>query len=128
MSQQESEESRVLSLVHGQVCYLQIPAADAAGSAAFYEAVFGWRIERPYTDFEAPGLIGQWVDDRPPARYSGPMIWLHVGDMGETLERAVAHGAEIVEPPTSDGPTRTLATILDPAGNPIGLAGHARPE
>ena len=128
MSQQESEESRALSLVHGQVCYLQIPAADAAGSAAFYEAVFGWRIERPYTDFEAPGLIGQWVDDRPPARYSGPMFWLHVGDMGETLERAVAHGAEILEPPTPDGPTRTLATILDPAGNPIGLAGHARPE
>ncbi len=128
MSQQESEASRVLSLEHGQVCYLQIPTADSTQSAAFYEAVFGWRIERPYTDFEAPGLIGQWVDDRPPARYSGPLIWIHVADMGETIERAVAHGAEILEPPAPDGPTRTLATILDPAGNPIGLAGHAPPE
>jgi uncharacterized protein len=128
VSQQDSEESRVLSLVHGQVCYLQIPAADTTESAAFYEAVFGWRIERPYTDFEAPGLIGQWVDDRAPSRYGGPMIWLHVTDMDETLERAVAHGAEITDSPSPDGPDRTLAAILDPAGNPIGLAAHAKPE
>jgi uncharacterized protein len=128
VSQQDSEESRVLSLVHGQVCYLQIPAADTTESAAFYEAVFGWRIERPYTDFEAPGLIGQWVDDRAPSRYGGPMIWLHVTDMDETLARARAHGAEIADSPAPDGPDRTLATILDPAGNPIGLAAHAKPE
>ena len=128
MSQPDSEASALLSLVHGQVCYLQIPAADTTAAAAFYEAVFGWRIERPYTDFEAPGLIGQWVDDRPPSRYSGPLIWLHVSDMAETLERAVAHGAEILEPPTPDGPDRTLATIIDPAGNPVGLAAHAKPE
>jgi uncharacterized protein len=127
VSQPDSEASRVLSLVHGQVCYLQIPTDDSVRSAAFYEAVFGWRIERPYTDFEAPGLIGQWTDDRVPSRYGGPLIWIHVSDMGETLDRAVEHGAEIAEPPTADGPDRTLATILDPAGNPIGLAAHASP-
>ena len=112
----------------GRSATCRYPAADPTDAAAFYEAVFGWRIERPYTDFEAPGLIGQWVDDRAPCRYGGPMIWLHVTDMDETLERAVAHGAEIAEPPTPDGPDRTLATIVDPAGNPIGLAAHAKPE
>ena len=60
MSQQDSPESRVLSLVHGQVCYLQIPAADSERSAAFYEAVFGWQVERPYLAFSSSGLIGQW--------------------------------------------------------------------
>ena len=124
---QDSEAARVLGLVHGQVCYLQLPAANRDRAAAFYQAVFGWQIEAHYPDFEAPGLIGQWVEDRPPARDAGPMIWIHVADMAETLEQVIRHGGEILEPPAPDGPTRTLATIIDPEGNPIGLAGHAPP-
>jgi len=33
--------------------------------------------------------------------------------------------ARTPSPRLPDGPTRTLATILDPEGNPIGLASHA---
>jgi uncharacterized protein len=127
MTQEDSEAVRARSLVHGQVCYLQIPAADTSRSAAFYEAVFGWEVERPYLDFISPGLIGQWVQGRPPARDAGPMIWIHVADLGETLELVTAHGGEILEPPSADGPTRILATIIDPEGNPIGLVGHTPP-
>ena len=53
------------------------------------------------------------------------MLWLAVADMNETLELVTRHGGQILEPPAPDGPTRTLATIADPEGNPIGLAGHA---
>jgi uncharacterized protein len=123
----DKEVSRVLGLVHGQVCYLQLPATDTAQSAEFYEAVFGWQIERPYPSFEAPGLIGQWIDDRPPAPDAGPLIWLHVSDIDATLDSVTKHGGQILEPPSPDGPTRVLATIADPAGNPIGLAGHQLP-
>jgi len=45
-------------LVHGQVCYLQMPAADSDRAAAFYEAVFGWQTEHPYLDFISPGGVG----------------------------------------------------------------------
>ncbi len=124
---QDSEAARALGLVHGQLCYLQLPAVSSQRAAAFYQAVFGWRIEAHYPDFEAPGLIGQWVEGRPPARDAGPMIWIHVADMAGTLERVTAHGGEILEPPAPDGPTRTLATIADSEGNPIGLAGHTPP-
>ena len=124
---QDSEAARVLSLVHGQVCYLQLPAVDRGRAATFYQAVFGWQIEAHYPDFEAPGLIGQWVRDRPPTRDAGPMLWIHVADMAQTLEQVERHGGEVLEPPAPDGPTRTLATIVDPEGNPIGLAGHAPP-
>ena len=124
---QDSEADRVLGLVHGQVCYLQLPAVNRERAATFYQAVFGWHIEAHYPDFEAPGLIGQWVEGRPPARDAGPMIWIHVADMAETLERVTAIGGGILEPPAPDGPTRTLATIIDPEGNPIGLAGHTPP-
>ena len=125
---QDPEASRARGLVHGQLCYLQLPAISSTRAAAFYQAVFGWHIEAHYPDFEAPGLIGQWVEGRPPARDAGPMIWLHVADMTKTLNNVTEHGGEILEPATADGPTRTLATILDPEGNPIGLAGHARPR
>jgi predicted enzyme related to lactoylglutathione lyase len=124
---EDPETSRVLSLAHGQVCYLQLPAASSTRAAAFYAAVFGWDIEEHAPDFVAPGLIGQWVEGRPPAPESGPMLWLHVSDMDKTLKQVTSHGGQVAEPPTPDGPERTLATILDPEGNPIGLAGHAPP-
>ena len=119
-----SETERARRLIHGQVCYLELPAADRNRAAAFYQAVFGWQTGTHYPDFEAPGLIGQWVEGRPPARDAGPVIWLAVADMDEALKRAAAHGAQILEPPAPDGPTRTLATIADPEGNPLGLAAH----
>ena len=124
---QDSETARVLGLVHGQVCYLELPAADGARASAFYAAVFGWDTEEHAPDFVAPGLIGQWLPGRPPAPDAGPMLWLHVSDMDESLKRVTAHGGEILESPSPDGPERTLATILDPEGNPIGLASHTQP-
>jgi len=42
---QDPETARTLGLVHGQVCYLQLPAADRNRAAAFYRAVFGWQTE-----------------------------------------------------------------------------------
>jgi predicted enzyme related to lactoylglutathione lyase len=119
----EPQESRP-DMRHGQLSYLQIPASDVWRSAEFYESVFGWRIERPYPSFEAPALIGQWVDDRPPAPDAGPILWIHVDDMEQALERTTTSGGEILEPPSADGPTRILATIRDPAGNAVGIVQH----
>jgi predicted enzyme related to lactoylglutathione lyase len=120
--------SRALGLTHGQVCYLQLPASDRKRAAMFYQAVFGWQIETHHPDFESPGLIGQWAEGRRPAPGAGPMLWLAVADMNETLELVIRNGGQILESPAPDGPTRTLATIADPEGNPIGLAGHAPPR
>jgi predicted enzyme related to lactoylglutathione lyase len=118
-----SEDARALS--HGQVCYLQLPAADRRRAAAFYEAVFGWETGEHYPDFTSPGLIGEWVENRPAAPDAGPVIWLAVTDMDETLGLVTSHGGQLLTPPAPDGPTRILATIADPEGNPVGLAAHA---
>src|SRR5262245_9342888 len=104
------------NLQHGQLSYLQIPALEVSRSAEFYELVFGWRIERRYPSFEAPSLIGQWVDDRPPAPDAGPLLWIHVEDIEQALRTTVDAGGEILEQPSPDGPARILATIRDPAG------------
>src|SRR5215813_6467009 len=103
----DPETARAFSLTHGQVCYLQLPAAERTRAAAFYQAVFGWDTTSHGPDFESPGLIGQWVEGRPPARDAGPVIWLAVADMSETLEQITKNGGEILGPPVPDGPTRT---------------------
>jgi uncharacterized protein len=108
-------------LAHGQLCYLQIPATDQWQSAEFYEKVFGWRIERPYPSFEAPALIGQWVDDRPPAPDAGPLLWINVSHIDATLELVAASGGDVLEPPYLDDGVRWLASIRDPAGNKVGV-------
>ncbi len=117
------EEARARGMTHGQICYFQIPALDLMKSAEFYEKVFGWQIERPYPSFESPGLIGQWVTERAPAADAGPLIWINVGNIDETLASVRALGGEVIEPPSADGP-RWLATVRDPAGNRIGVAQH----
>jgi predicted enzyme related to lactoylglutathione lyase len=107
--------------VQGQLSYLQIPAVDVQRSAEFYARVFGWHIEHPHPGFDAPGLIGQWVTDRPPARATGMLPWLQVDNMAEAMTRVRAQGCEVLEHPTPDGPDRLLATVRDPAGNVVGL-------
>jgi predicted enzyme related to lactoylglutathione lyase len=109
---------------HGQLSYLQLPAADLAASAAFYERVFGWSAEPSDPSFEGPGIFGQWVEGRASAHDAGPLLWLHVDDIDAALELVRAHGGEVIETPTQDGPTRMLATVRDPGGNEIGLVQH----
>jgi PhnB protein len=108
---------------HGQLVYLQIPATDVTMAARFYERVLGWRIDPPDSGFEAPALIGQWITDRPPAPESGPVMWIHVDDVAQTLAEALTAGATPRQGPTPDGP-RTLASFSDPAGNLVGIASH----
>jgi len=112
----DEEAARARRLVPGQVCYLQMPAVDAARAAAFYEVVFGWQTEHPYQDFESPGLIGQWVPGRPSAPDAGPMIWIHVADLDQTLEQVTKHGGEVTDPraPTArTGPWPRSSTLRE---------------
>lgn len=110
-------------MAHGQICYIQIPAADAMRSAEFYEKVFGWQIERPYASFMAPGMMGQWTTDLKPAKDCGLLIWINVENVDDILDSVRAGGGEVLSKPAPDGP-RWLATFRDPGGNVIGVVQH----
>ena len=112
---------------HGQIGYLQIPATDVWQSADFYRDVFGWHVERPYPSFEAPGMIGQWVDDRRPSPDTGPVARIVVEGLADTLRAATQHGGAVVAAPSLDNGERWLATITDPAGNTVGLVQRVHP-
>jgi PhnB protein len=121
------EDHPAARFLHGQLVYLQLPATDIAASARFYERVLGWRVGADGSDsgFEAPGLIGQWITDRPPAPDAGPVMWIHVDDVARTLTAAEGAGAALRQEPTPDGP-RLLASFSDPAGNLVGIVAHDR--
>jgi uncharacterized protein len=116
------EEPRVFR--RGGISYLRIPAAEPRRSAAFYEAVFGWRVDADRNDpsFEdgTGHVIGHFMADLPVAGEAGVLPYVFVERVDETLEKVVAQGGEVVTPPYPEGDLR-VATFRDPAGNVIGV-------
>jgi predicted enzyme related to lactoylglutathione lyase len=110
---------------HGRVSYLEIPAFDAEQSAAFYEAVFGWSVQRRdngVRTFDCPGgdLIGRWVTCRVASREPGIMPYIYVDDIEQVVGRVMMRGGEIVKPPYPEGDL-WVATFRDPSGNVLGI-------
>jgi predicted enzyme related to lactoylglutathione lyase len=110
---------------HGHVSYLEIPAADVEQSAAFYQAVFGWNVERRGSDrisFDdrSGDLIGAWVACRAASREPGLLPYIYVDNIDTAVERVVQQGGEVVRPPYPEGDL-WVATFRDPAGNLMGI-------
>jgi hypothetical protein len=108
----------------GGVSYLAIPARDVARSAAFYQAVFGWELrgdpDQPSFSDGTGHVIGHWRTDLEPAGEAGVRPYVYVVDLGATLDRATAQGAEVLASPYPEGSLR-IAVVRDPAGNAVGL-------
>lgn len=112
---------------HGKICYFEIPASDVEASARFYADVFGWTIrtrgdgQRAFDD-STGAISGSWVAGRRPASEPGVVLYVMVDSIPGTLEEVQAAGGRVSTPMTSLGASgEAYATILDPAGNLIGL-------
>jgi uncharacterized protein len=113
------------TLGNGKVCYLQIPAADINQSAAFYTAVFGWKLRKRDDgslafDDGVGQVSGTWVTGRKPAAEPGLLVYIMVDSITAAVEAVMAHGGKIVQPIGMDAPELT-ARFTDPAGNVFGL-------
>ncbi len=110
---------------NGKICYIEIPATDVQRSAAFYEAVFGWRIRQrgdgaTAFDDTTGEVSGAWVLGRPASSKPGLLVYIMVDDVAAAADVVIANGCEIVQPVGADAPEIT-ARFKDPAGNVIGL-------
>ena len=113
------------SFANGKICYIELPAADAARSADFYKAVFGWNIRmsghgRTSFDDGVNEVSGAFVTGRPPHTAVGILFYVMVDSVEATLKKVVASGGKIVRPIGGDAPEIT-ARFSDPAGNIVGL-------
>ena len=122
------ETTRLRELARPRICYLEIPAADARVSAAFYEKALGWNIrhretERPSFDDATGDVSGAFVTGRKISREAGLLPYIWVDDIKAVFARCVASGAEAVMTPRAESPGNPcwIATLRDPAGNLIGL-------
>jgi uncharacterized protein len=108
----------------GGISYLRIPAPDPQASAVFYEEVFGWEMRRGRDDpaFEdgTGHVIGHFRADHEVAGEGGVRPYVFVENLDETLAKARALGAEVVEEPYPEGDL-WVALIRDPGGNVVGV-------
>lgn len=109
------------AVVHGKVCYIQMPAKDIQASATFYTSVFGWTT-RHHADGtlafdDATGQVsGMWQTDLTAADDPGMIISIMVRDLTTSMEDVVSAGGSIVWKSGHEDSER-LATFRDPAGN-----------
>jgi predicted enzyme related to lactoylglutathione lyase len=108
----------------GGISYLRIPAPDPHASAAFYEAVFGWKMRRDRDDpaFEdgSGHVIGHFRADHAVAGDGGVRPYIFVESIDQTLEKIVAAGGEVITEPYPEGDL-WVGLFRDPAGNVVGV-------
>jgi predicted enzyme related to lactoylglutathione lyase len=106
------------------ISYLRIPSTDPRASAAFYEAVFGWKVDADREDpsFEdgTGHVIGHIHGDMEVAGEAGIRPYVYVESVEATLERITSNGGTVVTPPYPEGDL-TVAVFRDPADNVLGI-------
>jgi predicted enzyme related to lactoylglutathione lyase len=114
------------------VNYFEIPATNFARAKAFYEGVFGVKLDEmdfmgmrmaSYSmgqdAFGAPGSIVKAKGYKPSR--GGVVIYFSVKDIKTTLAKITRRGGKVVIPKTSIGEWGFFAHFLDSEGNRIAL-------
>ena len=106
------------------VVHWEIEARDPERQRAFYADLFNWEIGTgPIMQVEAgvggpePGPAGHIRQ----SERSGVNLYVQVGDLRASLDRAAELGATVVSEPFDVPGGPTIAAIADPEGNPVVL-------
>lgn len=111
------------------VIWTEIPVRDLGAGIRFYEAVFGWRMDRqvmgpnevaliPAADPAAAGHLYAGAPGGP----GGPTIHLAVpGPLEEAAARCREAGGTVLDMPPVTLPEGRFAYALDPDGTSLGL-------
>ncbi len=110
------------------VCHFEIPANDIAALEGFYSGVFGWSFEPmpmegpfEYHFIKTSGdnLTGGMMLRQDP--HQGPVNYVCVDSIDESLEKAKESGATIIVSKSAVPKMGWFAVLLDPQQNPFGL-------
>jgi predicted enzyme related to lactoylglutathione lyase len=114
------------------VVHWQMLVKDPDKTAAFYTAVFGWRVDADnamgYRRVETGGAAsldgGIWP--APPEGHNLVQLFIGVESIAASVASAVAHGAKTIIPPQHLPDGDEVAIMVDPLGMPFGLVARAR--
>ena len=126
MSEAKQEPDRT----PGMVSWNELVTKDAAGSAAFYSQLFGWKVETmdmgqgsTYSMFSVgPRPVGGMLP-MPPERSEVPTMWMSyvtVENLKDSVAKARSLGAQVLKDVTQL-PMGSFAVISDPQGAVFGL-------
>ena len=111
--------------------WFEIPVTDIKRSAELYGRIIGRPLE--HEDFggvahavfavtkQDHAVTGALIEDASRPRGAGVTIYLDVASVPAALDRALAAGANVVQPATDIGPFGTIALFADYDGNVIGI-------
>lgn len=122
------ENKKQPTLGHGKICYVEIPAIDAAASANFYSNVFGWQTKTrgdgatAFTD-GINEVSGAWVLGRKPATEPDLLVSIMVDSVAETIVAIKTNGGNIIKQ-MALSEKEQIAWFTDPAQNVVGIYQH----
>jgi predicted enzyme related to lactoylglutathione lyase len=105
----------------------QILSNDPDRAGRFYSSVFGWKIDngnslgyREINTGSDSGIDGG-IWPAPPEARDFVQLFIEVGDIDATIDKATRLGARVLVPKSSLPDGDTIAILLDPAGMSFGL-------
>ncbi len=110
----------------------QIISKEPDKHAAFYAAVFSWKINsdnplgyRMADPGSARGIPGGFWP-APPEASAFVQLFVEVGDITETVRKATEHGGSVLIPPQSLPGGEQMAILRDPMGVTFGVVVPAK--
>jgi predicted enzyme related to lactoylglutathione lyase len=118
-----------------QICHVEIPTTDFAKSKAFYENVFGWKVEvdpatkyAMWTPEDGPGGGFNLVEKPCTCGEAACLVYIFVASVDEKCKEVEAAGGKITKPKTAVGDMGWYALFEDPAGAAVGLWESAKKQ
>lgn len=112
-----------------RVTHFEIYADEPHKLAAFYGALFGWRMEqlegfdywRIHLDPADASHVGGGLTYRPRAETRGWLQFVTVDSIDDSIALSEQMGATVVRPKTAVPRTAWVAVLADPAGNTFAI-------
>jgi predicted enzyme related to lactoylglutathione lyase len=105
----------------------QVISKEPGKHAAFYAAVFGWKIgaDNPLGYRMADTGSGQGISGgfwpAPPEAQAFVQLFVEVGDIVATIEKVTAQGGTVLIPPQTLPQGERMAILRDPMGVTFGV-------
>ena len=79
---------------HGSICHIEFPTTDIARSKAFYESVFGWKVNLDtgfpdYALFSTPKGVGGGFNAAEAPAATDPVVHIEVEEIEDTQAKIV---------------------------------------